>query len=316
MIRESPAWEFSSKNGLVQWYGNVDFYGDRVLGQWFCLDAESGRLLWERSMPAPNTVVGVTNGVIIASEMQSGGPWTLDFGCYGISLETGEMLWDSKYLSYPADGWLSRMFKTLFGRFIEANENPVDVNNGMVWCESGRILNASDGTFIAWETPGEMEKKKEPRGNGGPARKLYDGERVIVDRKGPLMISIEGDHDTDDLRLYGFSGKDAPDWTFDLGSMGYSSEDNYFAYRYRHPYVYFIVKEGERYLPGGEDQALKVRKAPARILTVDGRSGEVVQNFRLTDDKVREYRIEAVGDRGVLLSRDNHRLGLYPFQQA
>ncbi|MCH7501365.1 MAG: hypothetical protein IH886_15430 [Nitrospinae bacterium] len=48
MIRKSPAWESTSKNGLVQWYGNVDFYGDRILGQWFCLDAESGRLLWEK----------------------------------------------------------------------------------------------------------------------------------------------------------------------------------------------------------------------------------------------------------------------------
>jgi len=300
MILKSPAWEFTSKKGLVQWYGNVDFYGNRVLGQWFCLDAKSGRLLWERSMSEPNTVVGVTNGVIIASETQSNGPVTFDLGCYGISLETGEMLWDSKYLSYPADGWLSGMFKALFGRFIESNESPLDVNDGKVWCESGRILNASDGTFIARENPGELEKKKELRGQGDFAQKLYDGERVVVDKKSPLMISIEGDHDTEDLRLYGFSRKKAPDWTFDLWSMGYSSEDNYYAYRYRHPYVYFVVKEGERYLPGGEDQALKVRKAPARMITVDGRSGEVVQNFRLTDRDVRECRIEAVGNRGIL----------------
>jgi len=316
MIRKSPAWKFSSKNGLVQWYGNVDFYGDRVLGQWFCLDAKSGRLLWERSMSEPNTVVGVTKGVIIASEMQSDGPMTFDLGCYGISLESGEMLWDSKYISYPPDGWLSRMLKPLFGRFIECNESPLDVNDGKVWCESGRILNALDGTLIARENPGEIKKKEELRRKGDPAQKLYDGERVVVDTKGPLMISLEGDDDTEDLRLYGFSGKEAPDWTFDLGSMGYSSEDNFFAYRYRRPYVYFVVKEGKRYLPGGEDQALKVRKAPARMLTVDGRNGEVVQNFRLTDDGVREYRIEAVGSRGILLSRDNRRLALYPFEEA
>jgi len=321
MIRKSPAWKFTSKNGLVQWYGNVNFYGDRVLGQWFCLDAKSGRLLWERRMSGPNTVVGVTNRVIIASETRSDGPWTLDFGCYGISLETGEMLWDSKYISYPAGGWLSRMLKTLFGRLIESNESPLEVKDGKVWCESGRILNASDGTLIARENPGEMKKKEELSGNGDPAQKLYNGERVLVDRKGPLMISMEESsgevgHHTEDLRLYGFSRKEAPDWTFDLSSMGYSSEANYFAYRYRHPYVYFVVKEGEGYLPEVEGQALQVRKAPARLVTVDGRNGEVVQNFRLTDEGVREYRIEAVGSRGILLSRDNRRLALYPFEEA
>ena len=98
--------------------------------------------------------------------------------------------------------------------------------------------------------------------------------------------------------------------------MGYSSVANYYSFRYRHPYVYFVVKEGERYHPQVEDQALEVRKVPMRMVTVDGRSGEVVQNFRLTDDDVRDYRIEAVGDRGILLSRDNRWLALHPFNSA
>ena len=216
MISNSPAWEFSPENELVQWYGHVDFYGDRVLGQWFCLDAKSGRLLWERSMSAPNTVIGVTDGVIVASEMQSGGPWTLNFGCYGISLETGESLWESQYDSDPADGWLARIFKAVYSTFIDVSDSPRDVKDSKVWCESGRILNASDGTLIAREDPGEMKKKETLHDSDDPAWKLYNGERLIIDTAGSLMISIkkstsEVGHHTADLRLYGFSGRDAPD---------------------------------------------------------------------------------------------------------
>jgi outer membrane protein assembly factor BamB len=93
MIQEKPAWTYQTDKGLNQWYGNVATYEGRVLGQWFCLDAKTGDVLWEKDMEDPNTITGVSKGIIVATTTQSGGPWTASSGIYGLSLETGDLVW-------------------------------------------------------------------------------------------------------------------------------------------------------------------------------------------------------------------------------
>jgi hypothetical protein len=83
--------------------------------------------------------------VIVATETASGGPWTASFGCYGISLRTGELLWP---VDREEGGWLGRFLGFLPG-FGSANvETPVAVRGSQCVCESGRVLDIHSGSVI------------------------------------------------------------------------------------------------------------------------------------------------------------------------
>ncbi len=45
MIIERPTWTYEARCGLRQWYGHVQLLEKRALGQWLCLDVDSGTLL-------------------------------------------------------------------------------------------------------------------------------------------------------------------------------------------------------------------------------------------------------------------------------
>jgi len=80
---------------LTRWYGYVDYDGDYVTGQWFSLDADTGKEHGFRRFFRPNSVCGVDPDVIVAHETRSDGPWTFDFGIYGIHARSGELMWTS-----------------------------------------------------------------------------------------------------------------------------------------------------------------------------------------------------------------------------
>src|SRR4051794_33898504 len=73
MVEPTHQWSFTARNGLTQWYGHVRLLPGHALGQWFCVDRRTGKPLWERSFSRPNSVNGVADGVIVASETQSVG---------------------------------------------------------------------------------------------------------------------------------------------------------------------------------------------------------------------------------------------------
>ena len=97
------SWHFDARHHLYQWYGRVQIVGGHAVGQWFCVDLDYGRCLWERRLPRANTIRAIADGVIVASEMRSDGPWTADFGVYAIALESGDLLWTSCSLPAHAD---------------------------------------------------------------------------------------------------------------------------------------------------------------------------------------------------------------------
>ena len=95
MIDRDPVWRFSSDRQLTQWYGHVQLLPSCAIGQWFCVDRQSGDLKWQRQHFRASSICGFDSGVIVAYEMRSDGPWTAGFGCYGLSLESGELVWSS-----------------------------------------------------------------------------------------------------------------------------------------------------------------------------------------------------------------------------
>jgi hypothetical protein len=146
MINPDPIWTFDARRRLTDWYDHVELLPNHVLGQWFCAERATGRRLWERGFIRPNNVVGIADGVIVASEMRSDGPWTAGFGCYGISLETGRLLWTS----HGEGGWdrFVRMLDFVPGFTNELRDAPVEETGGRCRCGSGRVLDVRTGRTV------------------------------------------------------------------------------------------------------------------------------------------------------------------------
>ncbi|QDV69044.1 hypothetical protein Poly24_27580 [Rosistilla carotiformis] len=94
MLNETPIWEFQAKQPLIRWYGHVRLLTDKVVGQWFCLDRQAGLVHWEHNLH-PDEIVDIVDGVIVANERRRQHIGSLRYGCYGISLDTGEVSWTS-----------------------------------------------------------------------------------------------------------------------------------------------------------------------------------------------------------------------------
>ena len=140
------SWHFDARHHLYQWYGRVQIVGRHAVGQWFCVDLDSGRCLWERRLPRANTIRAIADGVIVASEMRSDGPWTADFGVYAIALESGELLWTSHREGLA--GTVCKLLDHVPGFTNERRDRPNRVHDGEVLCESGRVLDLRSGRLL------------------------------------------------------------------------------------------------------------------------------------------------------------------------
>jgi hypothetical protein len=104
--------------------------GPYVVGQWFVLEAETGREHWSRRLRRPNTVRGVAHDVIIASEMRSDGPWTVvrsDYYSYRLAGDVIYVILGDAPESIPIDPAKPTFVKP----------NPADYEIGVIDIESG-----------------------------------------------------------------------------------------------------------------------------------------------------------------------------------
>ncbi|BDI30955.1 hypothetical protein CCAX7_30060 [Capsulimonas corticalis] len=326
-IDPEPAWRYESRTGISGYLSHVDFYGPYVIGQWFCLDAATGAIIWRRAQKQANEIIGVDAGVIVASEMMTVSCWTASIGCYGISLVTGELLWTS-----DSDGIRKYLWKALEcipGLINEFRDTPIAVENGEVICASGRILDIHNGRRIAHDRK-RVERVREDKPDKSDAERLYYGERVPLQDNPSLRLSIDtrplskdvepqdnyDDIPPYDLRLRLVDRDGAPQWLYSVSDDGYFAEGNFYASRYQYPYVYIIAYDKRPYIPIDEEKPGYVRRntAQCRLLALDVRQGKVIQNTPLAETPTaNEYRIEAINDQGLLISGGSRHLQLFRF---
>ncbi len=245
----------------------------RAIGQWFSVDLDSGEEQWSTRGGRANTFCGVDSGVIVASEMRSDGPWTLDFGVYGRSLETGEPLWTSHREGVRGQvlAWLDKVpgFTNGF------RDRPLFVRDGRCFCNSGRVLDVTSGALIGRH----QETFTRPP---DPAQRLYQDGRVELTQgwlsarteRGELVVS------------FARGGTQAYARTF-AGVGG-----NYFSYR----------------LAGNALFVISQNAKGAQLLMNGTRHGEVIASAQLTLDPNRHARIETVSDEHLLVSIDGRDL--------
>ena len=322
MLEEEPRWTCAARGPVTQWYGHVILLDEFVLGQWVCIRRDDGTPLWERRFRRANTVAGVQNGVIVASEMPSDGPWTVDFGCYGIGLTTGRLLWVSH-----RDGLWGRVVRALDyvpGFTNELRDAPVRVYPDEVICRSGRVLDIHTGRLLRRVTRDEAARRE---ADATPDRRLLDPalrfstsdapapppvrvtEGCYVSRYPPSVLRrlIDPQEEEDKTTLYGLTADGAVTWCFRVAQPGYHSGTAPF--RFACPYFYFVVSDAPVTVPVRAKNPRVRRYNPGRwhALTLDARTGAVVQDILLGPCEVRA-KIEDIDDKAVLFSLDGRRL--------
>jgi hypothetical protein len=323
MIEENPAWEY--RNRLSELYGHVDTFEGRVVGTWFCLDATNGEVIWEKPNRFANSIRGCSRGIIAATKSKVGMGLS-NHGAFGMSLKTGDLVW-----RYPQRGAIGGFFREI--GLLNEKDAAKFVSENQVHCASGRLIDINVGLLLPKTTVKEPELTRPHDVESGEL--YYEGVISVNKALGQILSSrpggvgrppevtaewLKGSDETVEeypsgMRghtLYGLSDDDPQGWKFDSRELGYSTDTNYFAYRYHRPYVYLIAKEGEYYKPEEEGKPLENRKAACRILVLDARKGEIVQDI-LLPEPAHEFRIESIDNSGILVSHSNAYLALYRF---
>lgn len=314
MLEPTPHWRYVSKRPLTQWYGHVHLLKDHVVGQWFCLDRESGNLNWVRTFYRPNSVEGFSGGIIVATETRSDGPWTASFGCYGISLETGRLLWTSH-----ASGVWGRTLRVLDfvpGFTNEFRDTPCYVEEGKVFCASGRVLDVQRGTLLEKLTPEAVQAYKKPVTLGQLFYRSHHGNAAspIAISNGILLLHIIPTDSTNQSgwKIAATTEAGEPLWTFSIEQLGRYIDGNFYSYRLLPPFLYLVVSEEPRYRPHPTKKHYVLGNASRwHLVTLDIATGAVLQDFSLGNEKIDECRIEDVDEEGLLISHGNHSLSYF-----
>lgn len=311
MLVEEPRWIFASKKPLTKWYGHVHLLPNHVVGQWFCVDRASGQVKWQRNFFRPTTIDAVTSGVIVAREMRSDGPWTASFGCYGISLDAGRLLWTSH--GSGLWGSIVRLLDFVPGYTNELRDTPHHVEDGKVFCQSGRVLDVKTGRFLqkldsetvrSHEKPIRLDSQFYNSGlerdhpsvaisNGVFLRHAQAAEGM---QRGVLEIAAE----TETANSV---------WTFSIEQLGRHIDGNFYSYRLVPPFMYFVVSDEPRYKPHPTKQRYVEPKPTLwHVVSIALATGDVVQDFSLGPEMLEECRIEDVDDRGLLIGTSSREL--------
>lgn len=307
MLTESPQWTFASKRPLTQWYGHVQLLSTHVLGQWFCLDRESGERKWQRRMFRPNTIDGVESGVIVAIEMRADGPWTAAFGCYGISLENGGYLW----ISHGEGVWgrFVRLLDFFPGFTNELRDTPHHVSDGKVFCSSGRVLDIQSGRLLDRMDPELVrayETARTPEDDFH--RSHFEQQHQKVRIADGLVLQYAGagpGYKWGVLDIAAETETGRPLWRFSNNQL-----DRHVAqYRLALPFLYLVVSDEPEDKPHPTKKHYVLPNPTLwHLLAIDLWTGSIVQDFPLDHRKLAKCRIEDVDDTGLLIGKSCREL--------
>lgn len=321
MLVETPKWTFSSQKPLSQWYGHVVLLPDDVLGQWFCLARESGELKWQHNIFRANRFCGVDCGIIVADEMRSDGPWTSSFGCYGISLEDGQMLWKSHGTGLR--GWLGHLLDYVPGLTNEIRDSPHHVKDGQVFCYSGRVLDIHTGKTLKKISPDAVQLFQQPK---SLAKQLYQTSGIYSLLEEPLQKEVSIGKGISLYHPEYERGQPRKDWAIiaknDNGQELWRCTTkqlyewyiggNFYSYRLAVPYIYLIVSEEPATKPDPKNEKYHVPNPTIwHLITLDVWSGDIVQEISLGSEMLTECRIEDLDDDHVLIGNSNQELFMY-----
>lgn len=120
--------------------GHVAKFADLVVGQMHAIDARTGRLLWARPPGRPDSVAGVTDGIVIGARSPRHSPGGAPYGAYALDGGTGDRLWR---LNHPNP--LLDLLGEVLGSFALT---VLRVHRGEVFLSDGSVLDARTGHVL------------------------------------------------------------------------------------------------------------------------------------------------------------------------
>ena len=321
-----PIWSFTANKHLHLWYGHVHLLNDYVVGQWFVLKRNSGECLWERGFQRANTIFEITDGVILASETRSDGPWTASFGCYGISLSSGDMLW--RWYGNGIRGRLAKFLDCVPNYTNEFRPHFVGVRGNEFATKQGHILDIHTGRFLRREAEISIPQKNyEPQ---TAAQKIYNGQPVEVApnlllstrearaKMGKLPSGITSMSFPKQKKPFGFvlrntQGQTVWDWS--PTELGLHPITNYYGWRLFENKLVVLCGEKSETVPihSGKPLIVKPNATKYQLLLVDVLTGKVDQKIIVSKEKVDSCRIEDVDSKGILVGCGIRNLQFYVF---
>ena len=305
MVHEEPLWTYSPSRPLSIGYGHLHLLPDRVIGQWFCLDRKSGEPLWEGIPCQADDVVGVSEGVIVAQESRASGPTGYTFGAFGISLRTGELLWESHYNRPGRGGLWGRILRLIP---IEHIDHAIAVRGSECLTARGRVLDVHTGNRVRYE--GSTEGWREVVGDDdSPSHRLYCRKPVecgagkVLRHGTPDKPAKEGGFPDGTFRLFLADAGGNPVWAFDLSNTGHFTKGNYFSYRYAGAWIYIVVSKRPQKAASDSSEPNPSHAGAGEyfLWALDVETGQVRQKIWLADMDVKHCSIDDLDDQALLV---------------
>jgi hypothetical protein len=271
---------------------------DHVLGQWLCIRRQTGSVLWEDAYDRPNSVVGVSDAIIIATEyrqvglMGGGG-----FDCYALDLDTGSLRWTT----HPSGtcGTASSEPYWYPDRYDHrgAAAAPRVVEDGMYFCRDGRVLDAATGIEVRRLSEEDVQLRATRQPSDPDTALKFSARRDVRVARGRLSFRAP-DYDRE-LTFHLHDADGLQSWTFDMRRQGF---DRFTSFRLAGRYVYIVAAEcfpsGPPPTPGDYPSLPR----HYHLLTIELEHGTVCQDMRIDNTELATCRIEDVDDRGLVTS--------------
>lgn len=307
MLEDKPRWKFASRLVLTKAYGHVMLLEDRVLGQWVCLNRSDGKFLWRHLYFRPDLICGIDSGVIVASDTEG---WC---GCYGISLDTGKLLWTSH--GPGIWGIIARLLDFIPFFDNEFRDSPVLVRDGECICRSGRVLNVQSGKLKRRISRAEVqalaaEAEQPQRGRFGRDGRAQTPDDGCWLSNNTLQPNGNIHYDASKLQFSLLAPDETLRWHLDVTTLGHVEDRTY---KYVHPFLYVTVSDEKATRPHPKLPHYVVPNPTFfHLFVLDVATGQVLQQIKLNERKVWMCGIQDADERAVLISLEGKELHYYP----
>lgn len=258
-------------------------------------------------------MVGVDQGVIVATETRSDGPWTGAFGCYGLDLKSGRHRWSNH--GGIVRGSLAKLLGFIPGLTNSVRDTAQWVADGRVYTRCGRVLDVQSGQAVGSHTT----EVPPPGAPGAPtagvyatrARRLYEEREVELDDGGSIRLEpLEKSLGFDTIVHRDAGGCETTLVDATESADGY--EQNFYGFRLHEsrPLLFVLARDCPPTRPVDPDTPYRVERVPGhyRLLVVDWTTGGRAEFPLSIAQPAERCRIETLVGDTLLLSVDDRHL--------
>lgn len=313
MLYATPAWVLSDQ--LMTGHDHLRLLPRRIVGTWMCAQRSSGKPVWSFNAMRPNRIYGIVDSVIIATENRTTGLMGMDnFHIYGISVQTGELLWTTHSSDACGEASPDQWYPDQFD-FHGSAAGPRLIEDGKCLCKDGSIIDPLSGEKIGKMPPEDVElwaHRMRTERSYAFYWSVFRGRGLGIQLTPGRWLSGKRLHKTDSIQFRLCNPQNVSEWSFDLKQTGYEQKyPSYYQFRLVDQYIYFVAYEPFKEQPQPvPDDWKPPEPRQFHLLSLDLRNGKVVQDIPIGSGELSTCKLEDADHAGVLIrSSDEPRTG-------